>query len=161
MGVARIFFGGGGGTRFQKNFQKIFKKIQNIFKKSKNIFNKFLKNFQKKFQKVAKVFKNFLKKIVKMHYFSRLFTKFKKLCVDFLRVWTKNTNYWKFWENFRNFSKVFFGKLLKCINVADISKHLTNHVLIFWAFGRKNNLQNIFEKISKNFLKKIVKNALF
>ena len=41
------------------------------------------------------------------------------------------------------------------------SKNLTNHVLIFCAFGRKNNWQKMFEKFSKDFLKKIVKNALF
>ena len=47
MGVARIFFGGG-GTLFQKNLQKIFKKfkkIQKIFKKISKIFNKFSTKF--------------------------------------------------------------------------------------------------------------------
>ena len=56
MGVARIIFRGG-GTLFQKKFQKILKNIQKIFKKLK-IFQKYSKNF-KKFSK------NFLKKFAK------------------------------------------------------------------------------------------------
>ena len=54
------------------------------------------------YQKFSKIF---LRKLWKMHCFSRFLTKFKKLCAEFLRVWTKKTIYWKFWENFRKFLK--------------------------------------------------------
>ena len=47
-------------------------------------------NFLRKFSKV------FLRKLRKMHYFRRFFTNFKKPCVNFLHVWTKKTNSWKF-----------------------------------------------------------------
>ena len=41
------------------------------------------------------------------------FEKFNKPCVNFLRVGTKNTIYWKFWENFRKISNFFLWKLRK------------------------------------------------
>ena len=113
------------------------------------------------FRKFSKILKNFIRKLLKMHYFNIFFKKFNKPCVNLLCVWTKKTMYWKFWENFRKFWKSFFGKLIKCIILAYFSKSLTNHVLIFWAFGRKNNLQKIFEKIFKNFLRKLWKMHYF
>ena len=58
MGVARIFFGEGGGNTFKKifnkysknfvkNFVKIFKKFAKIFKKNSKFFIKIYKIFQK------------------------------------------------------------------------------------------------------------------
>ena len=85
--------------------------------------------------------KFFLRKLRKMHYFRRFLTKFNQPCVDFLRVWTKNTIYWKFWENCE-----------KCIILADFSQNLTNQ--IFCAFGRKTQIVGKFwdfEKILKFF----------
>ena len=38
-----------------------------------------------------------------MHYFSIFFKKFNKPCVNFSRVWAKNTNF----GNFEKFSKIF------------------------------------------------------
>ena len=49
MGVARIFFGGGG-----KLFQKIFKKICKKFLKN---FQKYSKKIQKFLKKISKIFK--------------------------------------------------------------------------------------------------------
>ena len=65
-------------------------------------FTKFLKNFEIKFGKsimlafeilikFSEFSKNFLRKWGKMHYFSIFFKEFSKPCVNFLRVWTKNT----------------------------------------------------------------------
>ena len=52
-----------------------------------------LNNFQKIFKKISKnvwkIFKNFLRKLLKMHYFSIFFDKIKKPRVTFLRDWTK------------------------------------------------------------------------
>ena len=45
------------------------------------------------FRKFAK---KFLKKIAKIHYFSKFFKRFNKPCVKFLRVWMKNTSFWNF-----------------------------------------------------------------
>ena len=80
-GRSQDFFGGG------DTFSKIFKKY------SKNI--QILKNFQKYSKKFRKLLKILLRKSLKIHYFSRFFTKFNKLCVNFLRVWMKKTIYWK------------------------------------------------------------------
>ena len=57
-----------------------------------------------KFEKFSQISKIFLQKIAKMHYFSIFFKKFNKPCVNFSRVWTKNTNCW---ENLTNFRKFF------------------------------------------------------
>ena len=63
MGVAGIFFSGGGGTLFQKIFEKYSKHIQKIQKILKN-FQKMFKNFQKNFQKIfGKFLKIFLRKL--------------------------------------------------------------------------------------------------
>ena len=51
----------------------------------------------------GKISKNFLRKLRKKHYFSRFLRKFIKPCVNFSRVWKKNTNYWDFCENFLKF----------------------------------------------------------
>ena len=50
------------------------------------------------------------------------------------------------------FSKIFknfLWKLLKCIILAYFPKTLTNHALIFRAFGRKTNFSEIFEIFQK------------
>ena len=47
----------------------------------------------------------------------------------------------------RKFSKGFLRKLRKGIILADFSKDLTNHALIFCAFGRKIQFIGNFEKI--------------
>ena len=60
--------------------------------------NKFLKNFEIIFKKIF----NFEKSII-LAYFSK---NFYKPCVKFSRVWTKNTNCWKFREIFENFQKI-------------------------------------------------------
>ena len=89
------FFSGGGDT-FSKKFKN------------------FLKNYQKNFNKISQnILKIFIRKLIKMHYFSRFFTKFKKPCANFWRVWTKKTVYWKFWENFLKFWKRFLKKIAK------------------------------------------------
>ena len=54
--------------------------------------------------------KNFLRKLQKMHYFSKFFKRFNKPCVNFSRVWTKNTNCWEILRNFRIFLKNFIRK---------------------------------------------------
>ena len=90
----------GGGTLFQKNFQKILKifpkKIQKFFKNIQKNFKKFSKNFQK-------IFKNFEKF---SYSFSIVFSQFNNAWGKFLRVWTKNAIC-------RNFL-IKFSKLFKC-----------------------------------------------
>ena len=65
---------------------------------------------------------------------------FNKPCVPSLRVWTKNPNCWKFWENFRKFSKFFLRNLLICIILAYVTKALTNHLLLLCAFWWKTQI---------------------
>ena len=125
--------------------------------------------------------KNFLKKIAKMHYFSIFFEKFKKPCVNFTCVWTKNTNSWEFLIDFRKFSKnifwkfrtihyfsIFFKRFNKpCVNFSRVWTKNT----IGWGNFEKilrffENLQNIPEEKCKNccifayFAKKLQNHAL-
>ena len=60
-----------------------------------------------------RIFKKFLKKIAKMHYFSKFFKKLNKSCVNFSRVWTKNTNGWEILIKFSKFFKKFLMKIAK------------------------------------------------
>ena len=89
-GRSRDFFRG--GTLFEKNFKKfskIFKKYSKIFKKYSKIYRK----YSKKFRKFLKIF---LRKLLKMPYFSIFFKKISNPCVKFLRRWTKNPICWRF-----------------------------------------------------------------
>ena len=47
---------------------------------------------------LRKFWKLFLRKLLKMHYFCLFYTKVYTPCVNFSRVWTKNTNCWKSFE---------------------------------------------------------------
>ena len=88
----------------------------------------------KNFRKCSK---NFVRKLLKMHYFSKFFKKFNKAWVTCSRVWTKNTVCWK---SFRKFSKIFskfLKKIAKMHYFSIFSKHLTKHALILRGFGRK------------------------
>ena len=123
MGVARIFF-------FQKIVQKIFKKYS--------------KNFQKKLKNFRKFLKIFLRKMLKMHYYSRVFPQFNKALGQFLRVWTKNTNclellrkFWNFLmkilkKNWFSLFFYFFENLLLKIELSEITPFFNN---IFFLFG--------------------------
>ena len=92
MGVAGIFSGWG----------KLFEKI----------FTKFSKNFQKIFKNFRKILKVFLRKLLKMPYFS-IFLKNSNPCVKFLRPWTKNTICWRFLRKFPKIFKFFLTKIAK------------------------------------------------
>ena len=85
---------------------------------------------QKKVRKFCEIFENFqnislenFEKSIILAYFS---TNFNKPCVNFSRVWRKNTNSW---ETLRNFRKI--------ISLEYFSKNFTSHPLIFRSFGRK------------------------
>ena len=47
-------------------------------------------------------------------------------------------------ENFLKFAKKFLRKLQKCIILGYFSKNLTNHALVFRAFGRKTQILGKF-----------------
>ena len=54
-------------------------------------------------------------------------------------------NFEKNSKNVRKFVKVFLRKLLKMHYFSIFSQNLTNHALLFRAFGRKNKLLGNFE----------------
>ena len=62
---------------------------------------------------------------------------------------------------FETFQKISQENGEKWIILADFSQNLTNHGLLFARLDEKHNLLEILRKFSKNFLKKIAKNALF
>ena len=75
----------------QQNFQSPALNYRAFWQKN-NCLGNFWENFQK-----------FIEEIAKMHYFSLFSAKFKKPCVNFSRVWTKNTNCWVILRKFWNF----------------------------------------------------------
>ena len=77
-------------------------------------------------------------------FFCIFFNKFNKPCVNSLRVWTKNANRGKFWENFEKPSS---KNCEKCIILAFFKRILTNHALIFSRLDEKHKLLGNFEKI--------------
>ena len=132
MGVARIFFGE--GTLFENFPKNLLRKlrIMHYF----NIWN---------FEKIFENFQKFLEKIAKMYYFNIFFKKVNKPWVHFLCVWTENTICWKF---LRKFS---YEIAKNALFLHIFQKNLTNHALIFRAFGRKTHCWEIlrnFRKIS-------------
>ena len=74
---------------------------------------------------------------------ARIFRKFSK---NVLRKFRK-MHYFRI----RNF-KISQENREKCIILAYFSKNLTNHALIFGAFGRKTQFVGNFEKIFKKFI---------
>ena len=75
-------------------------------------------------------------------YFSK---KFNKLSISFLSGWTKNAICRKFFRKFsKRLQQNFLRKLRKCIILAYFSENLTNHALIFRAFGRKTQIDRKF-----------------
>ena len=128
------------------NFLEILRKFEKIF---------LIKLRKTDYFRIWNFEKNFLRKLRNTDYFCIFFKKFNKPWVYFWRVWTKNLIYWKFWENFRNFRKIFVRKLRKCMILAYFSTDLTNFAVIFRAFGRKSKLWKIFQKFFKLVLRKI------
>ena len=68
----------------------------------------FIGNFEKIFENFSN---DFLRKLLKIRYFSIFFKRFNKPCVNFLRVWPKTQSVGKFWENFENFWWKFYRKI--------------------------------------------------
>ena len=83
-----------------------------------------------------------------MHYFCIFSKGFKKLCINFSRVWTKNTNSCEISKGLIKFSNDFLRILFQIIHLAYLSEKVTIPALIFHAFGRK---PRIVEKFSENF----------
>ena len=82
---------GGYGVRGLSNMQKCI--ILAYFQKNSQTMLLF-RVFGRKTQmdgNFEKFSKNFLRKLREIHYFSIFFKKFNKPCVNFSRVWTKNT----------------------------------------------------------------------
>ena len=102
------------------------------------------------FRNCSKTFFKTLINYIILAYFSM---KFNKQCVDFWRVWTKNT---KFWEILRKFSKNFFRNLWKCFILAYFSKDLTNPCVRFSPFGQKTQIVGeIWENFDENSIEKL------
>ena len=65
---------------------------------------------QENFRKFAK---DFVRKLLKMHYFSIFFKIFYQACVNFSRFWNENTNCL---ENFENILKIFDENAIEKLN---------------------------------------------
>ena len=88
-----------------------------------------------------------------MHDFNIFFKRFNELCGNFSRVWTKNTNCWKF---LRKFSKVFIRILSKCITFAYFSKEFNKPCVNFLRVWTKNaNCWEILKIFDENSIEKL------
>ena len=107
-----------------------------------------------------KFWKNLLRKLRNMHYFRRVFTKFKKPCVNSLQVRTKKDNLLDILRKLSKIWKFFFRKLQKMHYFIIFSKRFNRPCLDFFAhLDEKDYLGNsekIFEKFKK-FLRKLRK----
>ena len=73
-----------------------------------------------------------------MHYFSLVFKKFSKLCVTFLRVWTKKTIDWEICEKIL---KIFVENSIEKLNFIIFGKVVAKNR----AFGKNTSfLQQFF-----------------
>ena len=96
------------------------------------------------FEKFSKIFEIFFKKLARKLQkciILAFFPKLVKHCVQFSRVWTKNTKGRKFLINFRKhltiFQKLVARKLQKCIILAYIAKFLKTMRSIFARLDEK------------------------
>ena len=84
-----------------------------------------------------------------MHYFSRLFKKLNKPCVNFFRIWRQNAIYWIF----EKISKIL-GKFLKKIEKLDyFCKFLTKFKKPCVNYLRVWTIKTIYWKFWENFRK--------
>ena len=92
------------------------------------------------------------KKCIIVEYFSKFFY---KPCINFSRVWTKNTNCWEILRNFWKFSKYFFRKF-RIIHYFSIVFEKLNKpcVKLSCAWTKTTNCTEILSKFWK-FLMKI------
>ena len=135
------------------NLQKISKIVKTFLRKLPKciIFSYFTQHFTnpewifrafgRKTQIVGnfeKIFENF--PFLNMHYFCLFYTKFCKPSVNLSRVWTINTNCWKFWVNFRKISMIFLRKLLKLHYFFLFYTKLYKPCVNFRGFGRKTQI---------------------
>ena len=145
--------------KFSKNFQNIFKNFQKIQKISK-IFKKYSKNF-KKISKIFRIFLQiFLRKLLKIRYFSIIFSKFIMARCQFLRVWTKNAISKK---TLSKFSEIF-RKIVKMHYISSFRKMPETMQRFFALLDETDNVLEISRKFSKiltNFLQKIAKMHYF
>ena len=97
-----------------------------------------------------------------MPYSSILLKWFIKPCANSLRLWTKNTRYSNFWENFQ---KIYSENCENACFLYIFEQKSTNHALRFCAFRRKpqviGKFWDNFQNLSKVFFRKWLKNALF
>ena len=137
LSVATIYHGrshdifSGEETFFQK-FSKIFQNFRKTFKKySKNIFLTFLKILLRK-----------LLKCIILAYFSHKLTRLRSIFVHL----GENAISRKFLRKLSKIFKEFLKKIAKMHYFSIFSKELTNHALIFCAFGWKTNLLKFLRK---------------
>ena len=93
--------------------------------------------------------KKFLRKLLKMHYFSIVFKKLNKPCVDFLRIW-------KVWEILRKFSNIFLKEIAKRELFGIFFKRFNNPCVYFSRVWTKNaNCCEILTKFDENSIEKL------
>ena len=87
-----------------------------------------------------------------------LYFKFTTPCVMFLRVGRKSTNFWKFFEKFRKFSKNLLGKLRKRIFSIVFKKSYKPFVKFLLVLDETRKLLGNFLKF---LMKILLKNWIF
>ena len=134
-GRSRDFFVGG-GTQFKKFFKKYSKRFQSNFKNFRTIL------------------KIFVRKILKLHYFSIGFSQANKARGQFLSVWTKNAICRKWLSIFSKIFKNFLKKIAKMHYFSRFFRKFKKLCFKFFPFGRKRqfigNIEKTFEYFDKS-----------
>ena len=103
---------------------------------------------------LSKMFKDFLTKLLKCIILAYFSIKVNKPCVNFSRVWTKNTNFGKFWEILEIFQKYFLRNLqnIHCFSI--FFKKINKPMRSFLAVGTKyTNWLEILRNLCKSLIK--------
>ena len=77
--------------------------------------------------------------------------KFNKPCVNFWRVWTKNTKCWEILRKFLKILKKLLERFVKMLYFSISFKRLNKPVFLFRRLDKKHKLLGNFEKMLKIF----------
>ena len=106
----------------------------------------------REFSKLQKTFFKSLIKYIILAYFSM---KFNKQCVNFWRVWTKNTSYWEFLRKFSKIFKKLSQKFVHMLYFSIFFKRFNKPMHSFSPFGQKRQIVGKFPENFENSIENL------